>query len=535
MKGLIRLSIENRLNRVLELEVQVHQLMFDLNDVNLVKTLMKSIVDRCDVNPLNNDEIFNSISSKIVIKKNFNYYQLEELSSKLRFINQMSDLKEVIRFPPEIFEVGLRLVVRDIRRIQRYVDSFLFNYQMILDTVRYVNLRISEDVIPTAENDKLFSLPPVNQSIAKIPAAENDKTLSEEIIVPQEKTRIDQILEYLIASPPLFSYLVHLIFNYFRFFRLSSFEKTTDNKFEIKLMNLFPHDFTINKMYLQGLIESLGKTSLENVNLFIKSLSQFLIGNHEEFNQIEIQCSIFVLFFYSLRHLLDTKKNWVYSHTDLLFSNCEIQCRLLNKYVPLITGMPIVFKRSKEKVLTPEETRLEEISNKYLYMKELDQNQFAEFVYSELKEESDIPPKMQISLGFKNLVNIEKMIDKKEATETEMIDLPKTSNSAVSILNYQKRKNPKILTETFDLFMRFLENPIVLVTEKNHSIPANIINLFEKMKHFLNDTNLKKENVSTLQYYHKLLPILPDDLHFDMIIFLIFQLIIPLIYMEVRI
>ena len=90
-KGLVRISVEQKI-KMLELKVELHKLMFDLSDVKLVNTIMKGIIERCDQNPLNNDSIFGTISSKILKSLTYNYYQLEDLSEKFKFVNEYSDL-----------------------------------------------------------------------------------------------------------------------------------------------------------------------------------------------------------------------------------------------------------------------------------------------------------------------------------------------------------------------------------------------------------------------------------------------------------
>ena len=42
-KGLLRLSVERQI-RMLELKVELHKLMLDLNDVHMVNTIMKGIM-----------------------------------------------------------------------------------------------------------------------------------------------------------------------------------------------------------------------------------------------------------------------------------------------------------------------------------------------------------------------------------------------------------------------------------------------------------------------------------------------------------
>ena len=509
-KGLVRISVEQKI-KMLELKVELHKLMFDLSDVKLVNTIMKGIIERCDQNPLNNDSIFGTISSKILKSLTYNYYQLEDLSEKFKFVNEYGDLNEEIEFPGEIFGLKMKLFVRDIKRMQRFINSFLFNYPIILDTLRFVENKASS-LQPAAENKSLFEEP------VKTAAEEN------ELIEPEERSLIDEILEFLIISPQLLSYLIHLILNYYRFFRISSSELSEKN-LSIKLNSIVPCELSVNRSYLYGLIKSLENVSLDTVNLHTKNLAKFMYNYSEKLGNIELCCCNFILFFFSIRHLIETHKSWLEKNVDEVFLNVDGQIRMLNKYIPKISGIPVKYgKCDKEEDNSPA-AEIRRISEKYSYMKSMDQEKFAEFVFEDVGKDSKTAA--GINIGIKNILDVDSL---SRSTEnfSEFIDRQNKSKLN-SIISYQRTEDNKITTNAFSMFLKYLENPVVLVTEKDKTslIPNNVLNCFEKLKGFLNDTNFRKEDINTQHYYEKLTKILPDDFQFPNALYIIFQIIVP--------
>ena len=114
------------------------------------------------------------------------------------------------------------------------------------------------------------------------------------------------------------------------------------------------------------------------------------------------------------------------------------------------------------------------------------------------------------------------------SNDSEFIDRKDKSNLNL-ILSYQKTENNKITTNAFSLFLKYLENPVVLVTEKDKTslIPNNVLNCFEKLKSLLNDSNFRKEDINTQHYYEKLMEVLPEDFQFPNVMYIIYQIIVP--------
>ena len=509
-KGLLRLSVERQI-RMLELKVELHKLMLDLNDVHMVNTIMKGIIERCDQNPLNHDSIFSSISSRVVESFRYNYYQLEDLSGKFKFINNYNDLDEEVDFPGEIFGWKMKLSVRDIKRLQRYINSFLFNYPIILDTLRFVESRVFS-LKPAAENESLF------EGSEKTAAGEN------EIVEPEERTLINEILEFLIISPPLLSYLVHLTLNYFRFFKVTSLEQYEKN-LTVRLNNVVPCELVVNMSYLHGLMKSLESVSLNTVNLHTKNLSKFMYNYADRLGNIELCCCNFILFFFCVRHLIETHKTWVMKNIKDLFTNTKTQIRLLNQYIPKISGIPVTYEKCEKEELNSPAAEIKKISEKYSYMKSMDQEKFAEFVFEEYGRNSNLPHSPNI--GIKNIIDLDSLVQNK-ILESEFIEKLDKSNLN-TILSYHKNEDGKISTNAFDLFLKYIENPVILVTEKEKTplVPNNILNCFEKLKSLLNDSNFRKDNINTQHYYEKLMEILPEDFQFPNILYIIYQIIVP--------
>lgn len=510
IKGLIRLSVETKI-KMLELKIELHRLMFDLNDEKMVNAIMKGIIERCDQNPLNNDSIFGTVNSKILASFTYNYYQLEDLSGKFKFINEYDDLNEEIFLPGEIFNWKMKLFVRDIKRMQRFINSFLFNYPIILDTLRFIETRTSSPK-SSAENDSYFEEPVK-------PAAEEENTIES-----KERTLIDEILEFLIVSPQILSYLVHLILNYYRFFKIGNSE-LSEKSLKIKLDSILPCELAVNKAYLYGLLKSIENVSLDKINLHTKNLAKFMYNYAEKLGNIETCSCSFILFFFCIRHIIETHRNWLMKNIDDLFMNPEIQIRLLNKYIPKISGIPILFEKMEKEEISSPAAEIKRISEKYSYMKSMDQEKFAEFVFNEAREKPK--PAAEINIGLKNILDLDALVENRES-DSEFVD--KLDKSKLnSILSYQKDEDGNITTNAFSLFMKYLENPVILIKEreKASAIPNNVVNCFEKLKNLLNDTNFKKDNICTQHYYEKLMEVLPEDFQFSNVLYMIYQIVVP--------
>lgn len=508
-KGLLRLCVEWNI-KMLELKVELHRLMIDLNDVKMVNTIMKGIIEKCDQNPLNNDSIFSTINSRVVGSFKYNYYQLEDLSEKFKFINEYSDLSEEIEFPGNIFGWKFRLFVRDIKRMQRYINSFLFNYPIILDTLRFMQSRPSLE--PAAENGSYFEKP------IKTAAGENN------IVEPEETSLIDKILEFLVISPTLLSYLIHLILNYYRFFKISSCE-SSEKKILISLNNIVPCELIVNKAYLHGLMKAVENISLDKVNLHTKNLSKFIYNYSDKLENIELCCCNFILFFFSIRHLIETHKTWVLNNIDDLFTKVDGQIRLLNKYIPQISGIPIKYEKCEKEELMSPAAEIKRLSEKYSYMKSMDQEKFAEFVFNDVGKSPKTAA--EINIGIKNIIDLDSLVQNNENVSEFIDKLDK--NKLNTILSYHKTEDGKISSNAFDLFMNYLENPVSLIRDKEKSslIPNNVLNSFEKLKNLLNDSNFKKDHINTQYYYEKLMEVLPEDFQFPNVLYMIYQIVIP--------
>lgn len=532
-KGIFKFYIQNQFNN-LELIIELHKILFNIDDIELINTVMKSITDKCDVNPLNNEDIFNSISTKIIIKKNLNYYQIEEIISNLDFIQNYSDLNEKIQLPSNLFGIKVTISVRDVKRIQRYINSFLFNYSILLDTIRYVDNQINNQINkPSGLFDNINNENCTNAkatlSSCSAPRAASDSTsnsVEDAVAIKIGKTMVDEILEFLIVSPHLQSYLIHLICNYYRYFKISEINKKEDKNIILCFGNIFQNDLSINKPYILGLIESIQKVSLEKINLLTKNLIKYIFTVSNEIQPLQIQACVYILFFYSLRHILETHESWVKDNIENIFSNCKNQEKILNKYITKISDYPIKFVFKPEKEIENQEYNIDEISTKYNYLKELDQEKFADYVFDETsKGHTDD----SFEIGIKNILNVDKLIDYK-TLKSDLIE-NKVLQNLNSLIYYQRKpENKKIITDTFKHFLKFIDNPVYITTIKNSIIPNNILNSFEMLKNILNDKNFNNTEINTFQYYKILKKFFPNDFQFTNYLYIIYQIIIPYMY-----
>lgn len=536
LKGLVKIYILNEV-KFLEMVVEIHQILFDINDSNLIKTIMKSITDQCETNPTNNDNIFNSISTKILGVKKINYYELENLVEKFKFLNQYNkdDLNQLIQLPSELFGFSAKIPLRHVYRIKRYTESFLFNYTVLSDILKYVDMHIGEKEHPPIDQNVL--LPGLDQSGSDrnnvIKKDQNSKENESSLEVQKnEKSRIDQILDFVAICPQLFNYCLYQIFNFFPILKLTSVE-VSDNKILFYCPEIFPYSTHFNRSYILGLIESIEKIEIGKINLLIKNLIKMIFNDEKKITSCESHICILILFFFALRHLIETHKNWIENHIDLIFSELELQLKMLNKYITQISGIQVNFlkKEPNQDDLDESISEIEQVSKKYIHLKNLDQFEFANIVYNELKQ---LEPKSKnpLKITTRNILNIEKYL-KNQETPCDFIQNSFANRMNLTLLKYQpSQKNPKIITELLEIFLNYVENPVSLVAVKNgnHSIPNNILNLFEALKNFLNDENFHKSDINTLDYVLRLQQILPDDIPFTNVLFLVYQLIIPYMY-----
>jgi hypothetical protein len=197
----------------------------------------------------------------------------------------------------------------------------------------------------------------------------------------------------------------------------------------------------------------------------------------------------------------------------------------LNKYIPQISGIPIKYEKCEKEELMSPAAEIKRLSEKYSYMKSMDQEKFAEFVFNDVGKSPKTAA--EINIGIKNIIDLDSLVQNNENVSEFIDKLDK--NKLNTILSYHKTEDGKISSNAFDLFMNYLENPVSLIRDKEKSslIPNNVLNSFEKLKNLLNDSNFKKDHINTQYYYEKLMEVLPEDFQFPNVLYMIYQIVIP--------
>lgn len=514
VKGIIKLEILKSYESLI-LSVNFYKILFSSSDECLQDSIMDSLFESCKRDPTNSSNIFNSISTELIVSKKFNYSQLEDLSEKFNFINGNTDLDKKFALPCGVFGPAAILTVRDIKRMQRYVDSLLFNFNILNDTFRFTN-KIESKIKNEKSDDNLFQ-----------------KEVSPVSIISEEKenievTLIDHIFNFLSLDTQCIGYLIDLIYNYYRYYNDSSISISTDNVLCVESSNLFSNVISFNKPLLLNIFESINTTSLDKSNLIVKNCIKFIENNKDNLENIHIKSLLFILLLYSLRHLNENYKLWYLNNIDSIVRDVKIQEKILNTYCNKISDISVSFKinnNSNDNFL--DDNNLEEISKKYEYIKNIDQYKFITSVFSEFKQNDFIVAAP--NLGSKVILNVEDLLNHEEK-ETELINskLPKMKNYLLAF--NRNTKNPKIITELFYHFLQFLNNPVYITMLPKKKFPINIIKSFDVLKEILNDINFKKENNQTYNYYLILKNYFPEDFSYSNYLLIIYQIIIPHMY-----
>lgn len=484
LHGLFQLNLVKKIS-LLFIELIIYEIKFNSNE--LIPTIMKSVIDSCNSNP-NNKLIFNSVDTEIIYKKEFNYEGIEKLNkSFIKIINTATrEGKQIISFNSNV-----ELELKYLRRLQRFTGSVINNYNILNDIISYVIK------IPEIKNET------PNELIIK-----KNEEKKENLIIKNDEfkdSNIQKILEFLLITPQFLGYLIHLILNYYQFYDDAKIE---ENKFISG--NIFPAILSYNKSYLLILIKSLEKVKLDKINLVLKNILDFTQLKKAEFKSIHIKCILFILFIYCVRHMTESGDDWLINKLDIMIYDPEVQTKILNKYCKLISKNHFEFEINKNNIEFDNTLfNTKEISEKYNYLKIIDQEDFINTVYdkTKIKKQSSIP------IGFYTLLDITKKIN--------------SDNITNSLLNY---RNKKILTEIFDYFLKYIDNPISIKIISQNFKFINIVKYFDILKTILNDINLPKNKINTYYYYQLIKNNTSEDIPYMAIMIIIYQIIIPYMY-----
>lgn len=547
-KGLFTVNISKKINNLI---VVLDVVRIKFTDDSVSETIMNTIHELIDSNPPDIKSVLNTVNTESIIYQEMNYGQVEKfydvISNIFRKYQSGNDFSKYIPFSNKSSKIKIYIQVLYVRRLLRYLRSYLDNYQFFTDIIRYINTQISGK--NKVQSDELFAnyLNPSSQQSTDTNLNNNknsdnsqdnrlDKTDSQTLVKdPDEITDsyFKDIVDFLVLDPQTIGYLIQLIMNYYIYYPDSSLiDESGNDKIIIKSLPIFPNIISINKTFILTLFDSLESTSLSKSNLIIKNVIKYLEKNKSIINHIHIKCLIYVLFIYSIRHILEINKNWIINNLDNIIYNVDIQNKILNTYISKIINTNIIIQLTSDLSNYHEsiesESLINEISSKYKYLSNINQEEFANKVYEEYSNTPEKNITDDFNIGLHSVLDITKIIESNsDSDDNQLIEikLPRTKNI---LLNYEyDQENNKIITKEFKYFLKYCTNPIAIkVMESNL-----IFKYFDVLKDkILNDTNIKKESINTYYYYKLLQKHLPNETPFYVYLLLIFKIIVPYMY-----
>lgn len=547
-KGLFTVNISKKINNLI-IVLDVVRIKF--TDDSVSETIMNTIYELIDNNPPDIKSILNTVNTESIIYQEMNYGQVEKfydiISNIFRKYQVDNDFNKYIPFSNKSSKIKIYIQVLYVRRLLRYLRSYLDNYQFFTDIIRYINTQISGN--NKVKSDELFTnylnSNPQHSTDTNLDNNKNsDNSISNETDKNTNQTLVKysdeitdsyfkDIIDFLILDPQTIGYLVQLIMNYYIYYPDSSLiDESGNDKIIIKSISIFPNIISINKTFILTLFDSLELTSLSKSNLIIKNVIKYLEKNKSLINHIHIKCLIYILFIYSIRHILEINKNWIINNLDSIIHNVDIQNKILSTYISKIINTNISIQLTSDLSNYHEsienESLINEISSKYKYLANINQEEFANKIYEEYSNTLGKNIADDFNIGLHSILDITKIIkSNSENNDNQLIEikLPRTKNI---LLNYEyDQENNKIITKEFKYFLKYCTNPITIkVMESNL-----IFKYFDVLKDkILNDTNINKESINTYYYYKLLQKHLPNETPFYIYLLLIFKIIVPYMY-----
>lgn len=517
-KGLFNVNIIKKINS-LSMIIEIIQIKVPNDDV--IKTIMDSIYNCIDNNPFDINTILNTVSTEVVSHKELNYSDVEILYENISKIlkKSIAESKENISFRQRSSNISIILSIKYTKRLIRYLHSYLENFHLFNDLIRYINITVTNE-----NKNKIEDTPLFNNIISdkKPDYLESELENSQENIENNDiKDKIfKDIFNFLILDPQCCGYLVKLIINYYQYYS----ENTIIDNNKVVSIPIFPSVVSYNKSFLITLFESLNSTTIEKSNLIIKNIIKYFEKNINDIKSLHIKCLLFILFIYCIRHINELNKIWVLNNLDKIILNPAAQSKILNTYCNKIIKTDLIFEIKNEyNYCDSDKTNIDEIYNKYSYLKNIDQEECINKIYNEIEH---VNIDENINIGYKTILDVNLLLKLNETDNENLIDikLPKYKNF---LLYYSKDdENNKIITECFKYFMKYCLNPISIKNYNNI-----LVNYYDILKEkILNDINFNKNIINTYDYYLILKQYLSEKTPYSVILLIIYQIIIPYMY-----
>jgi hypothetical protein len=336
-KGIFKVGIKKHYHNLV-LYCQLHQLQFPNNEPEMINQIMTSLTEKISNDPFS-ENILSSLSTQIRKEHDFSYSELEILDDNLNKID-INNIKDYLIFKFQTFNVAL--YPNQIKRIKRFINSFLLNYNIINDTIRfYINSLNSENNIEVNK-------PINNKKLTEIAEEKNKEKISAEISEKiEEKSLISKIFDFS-QLPHISSHLCNQIFNYYRFYDDVELEEKKDSEtnviYNIKIPCLFNIVETTDISFYESYFNSLKSISTETTTLMIKSIYNFFKENIKSFNSLEFKSLSYLLFINMIRYMFDTHLTWYEQNLSRILLTPSIQTNVFNTYLKqLIPDCKLIF------------------------------------------------------------------------------------------------------------------------------------------------------------------------------------------------
>lgn len=529
--GLFIISINKELN-TLEMVADIYR--FKFSDQMTLESIMKNVASSCDNNPGSGIDLIDKLPCEKILSRKMNYSGIENFAGNISKCanNVQNEGKTDLHFCKVNKVDEIILTLKNARRLYRFVNSYLNSYSIINDLINFVistrgqNIEPKEIVEDIVKND-IVTNDTVELVDEEISNSDSNNNEPEVVVTPEISDELlRSLLELLILDPQCVGYLSNLICNYYRYYDDATITKDESGKYTIKSSLVLPGLVTYNKAFIISLIQSLNNTELSKANLVLKNLARLIESNYEKMNSIHIKTALFIMFIYGVRHINETNSLQFIKSLDKFILNPEMQSRALNKYLPKLCGIPIQFELNNDlNDFNDLKYNTDEISKKYSFLRGIDQSEFIQKVFSEVK---DLEPVDMVN-GYHTILDINHLIDPPNFGNSPLVEI-KIPQFKDKLLYYSRsKKDSKIITETFELFINYLNNPLSLKNNKEGL--SYIVKYFDVLStKVFNDVNFRKDMNNTYQYYLILEKYLDRRTDMSTFLFLIYQLVIPYMY-----
>ena len=365
-----------------------------------------------------------------------------------------------------------------------------------------------------------------------------------EVIETQDKIKEENLIEdifSLIDSITLKNSLIHHIFNYYQYVEAGKDENNT-----INLPEIFMNSFGIDGYYLNNLILTNNQIiDMDKVNHYTLNILGMLMEKKYTENKICLMSLCYILCIYCIRFFYEFYPDYVLKNINKILVDPASQESMLNMLIEKNKLFSNFKGKIKFKVVTAKNLKIEnnevdnqikQLSEKYSYLKSISEKEFIERVFSEIQPSTSAVP--NIKLSKKKVLNIRKLAQKSNTNNQNINDLIQITDqfNEYYLLEYIiNQKDNKITTHCYNLILKYIKDPSILLIDdntliKDKKIPNTVIKLFDLLCNtILNNNIIKEDNVNTFNYYLILKENIPnfDKLSYNVILYLIFQVIIP--------